>query len=52
MTELKVTNDPKFWRLRLVELIQIRECQLRGEKHDLEWWSLVESISTDNDTIG
>lgn len=24
-------GDPRFWRLRIIELVQIRECQLRGE---------------------
>jgi hypothetical protein len=33
-------SDPRFWRLRIIELIQIRECHLRGEAHDQGWREL------------
>ena len=38
--EIILRNDPRFPRWRIIELIQIRECQLRGEAHDRYWWDL------------
>lgn len=37
-------DDPEFWRFRIIELIQIRECQLRGEEHDRSWWDLLDGL--------
>lgn len=40
-------NDPRFWKLRIIDLLKLREVQLKGEEHDQYWYDLSVEASSD-----